>query len=69
MTDPVEGVSGSQGTSAGGSYSGGRSPEHHNKREGPAPQGDLIEISQDARDRSAGKKRKGILEYLKDLLG
>ena len=68
MTDPVRGVSGAQGTSAGGSYSGGSFSEQHKKRI-VAPQADLIEISQDARDRSTGKKKRGILEYLKELLG
>jgi hypothetical protein len=69
MTDPVKGVSGAQGTSSGGSYSGGAFSEHHKKKGAPAPQDDLIEISKDARDRSKGKTKKGILEYLKELLG
>ena len=70
MTDPIHGISGAEGTSAGGNYSGGNLSEHHKKR-GPAsqPQNDLIEISKDARDRSTGKKKKGILEYLKELMG
>lgn len=68
MTDPINRVSGTQGPSAGGSYSGGFS-EHHKKREVPAPQNDLIEISQDARDRLKGKTKKSLLEYLKELLG
>ena len=68
MTDPVKGVGGTQGPSAGGSYSGGSFSEGYKKRGAPAPQVDLIEISQDARDRSTGKKKKGILEYLKELL-
>jgi len=68
MTDPINRVSGAQGTSAGGSYSGGFS-EHHKKRGAPEPQKDLIEISQDARDRLQGKTRKSLLEYLKELLG
>jgi len=68
MTDPVKGISGAQGTPAGGSYSGGSSSGGHNKKEAP-PQVDLIEISQDARDRSKGKTRKNLLEYLKELLG
>ena len=68
MTDPVKGISGAQGTSAGGHFSGGFS-EHHKKRDAAAPQADLIEISQDARDRSAGKTKKSILDYLKELLG
>ncbi|MDD2273298.1 MAG: hypothetical protein PHP95_15500 [Desulfuromonadaceae bacterium] len=67
MTDPIERVSGTQGPSAGGSYSGGY-PEHHKKRASPAPQKDLVEISQDARDRLQGKTRKSLLEYLKELL-
>lgn len=69
MTDPVKGISGTQGTSAGGSYSGGGFSERHKKKVPTAPQSDLIEISQDARDRSTGKTKKSILEYLKELLG
>lgn len=69
MTDPVKGISGTQGTSAGGNYSGGSFSEGHKKRGAPAPQGDLIEISRDARERSTGKKKKGLLEYLKEMLG
>lgn len=68
MTDQIKSVSGTQGTSAGGSYSGGFS-EHHKKREAMPPQNDLIEISQDARDRLKGKTKKSLLEYLKELLG
>lgn len=69
MTDPVKGISGTQGTSAGGSYSGGSFSEHHKKRGAATPQDDLIEISKDARDRANGTKKKGIIEYLKELLG
>ncbi|MDD2898287.1 MAG: hypothetical protein PHI31_06200 [Desulfuromonadaceae bacterium] len=69
MTDPVKGISGAQGTSAGGSYSGGRSAGGHAKRGTPAPQDDVIEISQDARNCSEEKKKKGIIDYLKDLFG
>ena len=43
MTDPVKGIDGAQGTTAGGSYSGGGFPEHHKKKAVPAPQHDLIE--------------------------
>jgi hypothetical protein len=68
MTDSVKGISGTQGPSAGGNYSGGSFSEEHKKRGATAPQADLIEISQDARDRSTGKKKKGLLEYLKELL-
>jgi hypothetical protein len=68
MTDQVRGISGTQGPSAGGSYSGGSFSEGHKKRGAAVPQADLIEISQDARDRSSGKKKMGILEYLKELL-
>ena len=67
MTDPVKGISGVQGTSAGGSYSGGSSSEHH-RRNSHVPQNDLIEISQDARDCAQGKKKKGLLDYLRELL-
>lgn len=70
MTDPIKSVSEAQTTSPGGSYSGGSlSEEHKKKSPPPPPQADLIEISQDARDRSTGNKRKNILEYLKELLG
>lgn len=68
MTDQVKGISGTQGPSAGGSYSGGSFSEGHKKKGATAPQVDLVEISQDARDRSTGRKRKGILDYLKELL-
>jgi hypothetical protein len=67
MTDPVKGISGTQGTSAGGNYSGGGFQSHHRKS-GREPQDDLIEISQDARNRSKGDKKKGLIEYLKELL-
>ncbi|MDD2308013.1 MAG: hypothetical protein PHH91_00330 [Desulfuromonadaceae bacterium] len=69
MTDPVKGISGAQAPSAGGSYSGGSFSGGHDKKEAAPSQVDLIEISQDARDRSKGKPRKNILEYLKELLG
>jgi hypothetical protein len=68
MTDPVKGISGTQGTSAGGNYSGGGFSDHHKKKSPAAPQDDLIEISQSARDRSEGKKKKSILEILKEML-
>jgi hypothetical protein len=67
MTDPVKGISGIQETSAGGNYSGGQCAEHH-KKGASETQDDLIEISQDARDRSKGRKKKGLLEYLGELL-
>jgi hypothetical protein len=67
MTDPVKGISGTQGTSAGGSYSGGGFSGDHKKRGADSPKADLIEISRDARERSIGRKKKGILEYLKEL--
>jgi hypothetical protein len=69
MTEPVTSVSGAQGTSAGGSYSGGNRQDGHKKKGPVPPQGDLIEISEDARSRSEGNKSKGIIEYLKELLG
>ena len=69
MTDPIKGISGAQGTSAGGNYSGGRFSEDHTRHSVPKPQQDLIEISQGAHDRSTtGKKKKGLLEYLRELL-
>ena len=69
MTDPVKGISGSQETSAGGSYSGGGFSGDHKKKGATAPQVDLIEISRDARERSTGKKKQGLMEYLKELFG
>jgi hypothetical protein len=59
MTDPVKGISGTQGASAGGSYSGGGFSGGHKKRGEAPPKADLIEISRDARERSTGKKKKG----------
>lgn len=69
MTDPVNGINGTKKTSSGGTYSGGSFANEHKKREPHVPEHDLVEISQDARDRSSGKKHKGIIEYLKGLLG
>lgn len=69
MTDPIKSISGAQTTSAGGSHSGSCLSEEHKKKSPAPPQVDLIEISQDARDCSTGKKRKNILEYLKEFLG
>lgn len=68
MTEPVNRIDGTQGAHAGGKYSGGSSSEGHKKREAPMPQQDLVEISQDARDRSGGNKKKGILDYLREWL-
>jgi hypothetical protein len=69
MTDPVNGISGAQGTTAGGSYSGGGFSGGNKKKHVQSTQDDLIEISQDARNRLTGKPKKGLLEYLKNLLG
>lgn len=70
MTDSVKGISGAQGPSAGGSYSGGTSPDHHKRRSVVVPpQNDLVEISPDARKRAQGNAKKSLVEYLKELLG
>lgn len=66
MTDPVSGVSGTTETSAGGTYSGGAFSEERKKRKSEVQGKDLVEISQDARDRLSGRKRKTILEYIAD---
>lgn len=68
MTDPVKGISGTHGTSPGGGYSGGSSSGQHKRKGASTPQNDLIEISQDARERSKGKTKKSLIEYLKELL-
>lgn len=68
MTDPVSGVSGTTETTAGGTYSGGAFSEERKKRKAEVQENDLVEISQDARDRLSGRKRKSILEYIADLL-
>jgi hypothetical protein len=69
MTDPVGGISGTKETSPGGTYSGGSSGDQHKKKKSAFPEHDLVEISQDARDISSGKKKRSIVDYLKDLLG
>lgn len=69
MTEPVNGISGTKETSPGGTYSGGSFTEEHKKRTAHVQERDLVEISQGARDRASGKHRKGIFEYLKELLG
>lgn len=68
MTDPINEISGTKNTSAGGTYSGGRSADEHKKKKPNVQEQDLVEISQTARDRSSGKSRKSILDYLKELL-
>lgn len=67
MTDPINGVSGTEVTSAGGSYSGGSFSGEHKKKNHKTSQSDLIEISKDARKKLTGSKKKTILEYLKEL--
>lgn len=69
MTDQVKEVSGTQGASSGGNYSGGVSFEGHKNRGAMTSQADLVEISRAARKRQSGKKRKNIFEYLKELFG
>lgn len=69
MTDPVGGISGTKETSPGGTYSGGSSGGQHKKKKSPLPEHDLVEISQDARDISTGKKKRSLVDYLKELLG
>lgn len=68
MTDLVSRVSGTKETSSGGNQTGGGFAEERKKRKAEVREHDLVEISQDARERFSGKKRKSILEYLKDLL-
>ncbi len=68
MTDPVNSVSGTRGTTSGGTFSGGGFTEERKKKKADVQEADLVEISQDARDRSSGKKRRSILEYLRELL-
>lgn len=69
MTDPINRISGTQGALVGGNYSGGNSSGDHRKKRTAEPQADLVEISQDARERASGKKRKSILDYFKELFG
>ncbi len=68
MTDQVNEVSGSKAATPGGTYSGGSFADEHKKKKNRAPEHDLVEISQNARDRSSGKARKSILDYLKEML-
>jgi hypothetical protein len=65
MTDPVNKVGRTQEaerkkTHDGMVRSGKR--EHHSDE----PANDSVDISEEARDRSSGRKRKTILEYLED---
>lgn len=69
MTDPVGGISGTKETSPGGTYSGGSTGDQNKKKKSRLPENDLVEISQDARDISTGKKKRSIVDYLKELLG
>lgn len=67
MTDSINRIDGTQGTSSGGSYSGGAAGEHVRKK-ASIPQTDLVEISSAARKRSAGTTSKGLLDYVWGLL-
>lgn len=69
MTEPVSRVSGTKETTSGGASSGTPFPEQRKKRGAKAPEGDLIEISKGARKAFSGRKRRSLLEYLKDLFG
>lgn len=69
MTDPINGISRTGETSAGGTYSGGSFADQHKKKKSHEPEHDLVEISRDARERASGKKNSSIIEYLKELLG
>lgn len=69
MTDPVKEISRTGEVSSGGASGGGETGHGHKKKQIPPDGKDLVEISQDARDRLAGKSRKSIMEYLRGLLG
>jgi hypothetical protein len=65
MTDPVVVVGGVQerGRKSGQENLSKREKTKHFKG---TPEDDSVDISQDARDRASGKKRRNILEYLED---
>ena len=65
MTDPVVVVGGVHET---GRKSGQENPSKRGKAKHlkGAPEDDSVDISQDARDRASGKKRRNIMEYLED---
>jgi len=65
MTDPVVVVGGVQEA---GRKSGQKNPAKRGKAKHlkGGPEDDSVDISQEARDRASGKKRRNILEYLED---
>jgi hypothetical protein len=69
MTDSIKSVSETQGTAAGGHYSGSGLNGDHRRRGHQQPQADLVEISSAAREQSKGKSSKNIIDYLKELFG
>lgn len=65
MTDPVTGIQGARVVTGGDAKGGGASSEHKKKRQS-APQGDVVDISTEARKKNTPPP-KGVLEYLLDL--
>lgn len=66
MTEPVEGVSRAKAVSEKYRRDAGYSPRGKHAEHDEGAEDDSIDISDEARDRSSGKKRPTILEYLKD---
>jgi hypothetical protein len=68
MTEPVKEISRTVEISSGGASHGGDSGHGHKKKQVPPNEKDLVEISQDARDRQSGRKMRNIIDYLKSFL-
>ncbi len=63
MTDPVNKIDGVKETSRKNGRNGlfrGDKHRHHTEQ----PENDNVDISEEARDKASGKKRKNILEYM-----
>lgn len=65
MTDAVIEISGTRIVQRDDKQEDAPKREKEKRRRLP-PQDDCIDISEEARERAAGKKRKNILEYLED---
>jgi hypothetical protein len=65
MTDPVSKISRSQETDRKAAH-GGMIRNEKRKFHPDEPSDDSVDISEEARERASGKKRKTILEYLED---
>lgn len=65
MTEPVEGVSGTRGVRERNKRETGTFGHHKQAGHQDEAENDSIDISEEARNRAAGKRSRNILDYIK----